>query len=49
MSAHTAKVRIYEQFARIGKALSAPARLELIDLLVQGERSVDALANEAQM
>src|ERR1041384_7437580 len=49
MSKHAAKVRIYEQFARIGKALAAPARLELLDLLVQGERSVDALAKEAQM
>lgn len=49
MSDHAAKTRIYEQFARIGKALSAPGRLELVDLLVQGERSVDALAKAAQM
>lgn len=49
MPDHDAKLRIYEQFARIGKALSAPGRLELVDLLVQGERSVDALAKEAQM
>src|SRR5690349_18273126 len=49
MADHSAKTRIYEQFARIGKALAAPARLELIDLLVQGERSVDALAKESQM
>jgi rhodanese-related sulfurtransferase len=49
MMDHVAKVRIYEQFARLGKALAAPARLELLDLLVQGERSVDALAREAQM
>jgi rhodanese-related sulfurtransferase/DNA-binding transcriptional ArsR family regulator len=49
MADHAAKQRIYEQFARIGKALAAPGRLELIDLLVQGERSVDALAKEAQM
>jgi DNA-binding transcriptional ArsR family regulator len=46
---HALKVRIYEQFARIGKALAAPARLELLDLLLQGERSVDALARETQM
>ncbi len=45
--ANTAKQRIYEQFARISKALAAPARLELLDLLTQGERSVDALAREA--
>lgn len=49
MPDHVAKQRIYEQFARIGKALGAPGRLELIDLLVQGERPVDALAKEAQM
>jgi rhodanese-related sulfurtransferase len=49
MADHAAKQRIYEQFARIGKALAAPGRLELIDLLAQGERSVDALAKETQM
>jgi len=49
MSADTAKERIYEQFARIGKALAAPGRLQLIDLLTQGERPVDALAREAAM
>lgn len=46
---HLAKQRIYEQFARIGKALGSPARLELLDLLVQGERSVDALAVATEM
>jgi len=49
MPDHSAKQRIYDQFARIGKALAAPGRLELIDLLVQGERPVDALAREASM
>lgn len=49
MTDHAAKLRIYEQFARIGKALAAPGRLELIDLLAQGERPVDALAQQAQM
>ncbi len=49
MIGHAAKQRVYEQFARIGKALAAPGRLALIDLLVQGERSVDALAKEATM
>lgn len=46
---HLAKQRIYEQFARIGKALGSPARLELLDLLVQGERSVDALATATEL
>ncbi len=49
MPSHQSKQRIYEQFARIGKALSAPARLELVDLLAQGERPVDALAREADL
>jgi rhodanese-related sulfurtransferase len=41
------KDAIYEQFARIGKAVSSPKRLELLDLLCQGERTVDVLAKES--
>jgi rhodanese-related sulfurtransferase len=41
------KTAIYEQFARIGKATSNPSRLELLDLLCQGPRTVEALAREA--
>jgi rhodanese-related sulfurtransferase/DNA-binding transcriptional ArsR family regulator len=40
------KNRLYEQFARVGKALSSPHRLELLELLGQGERTVDSLAGE---
>ena len=47
--ARLAKQRLYAQFARIGKALAAPARLELLDLLGQGECSVDALAGAATL
>jgi len=43
------KTAMYEQFARVGKALANPARLELIDLLAQGERSVEELAGAAGM
>ncbi|MBW1995079.1 MAG: winged helix-turn-helix transcriptional regulator, partial [Deltaproteobacteria bacterium] len=43
------KDSIYEQFARIGKAVSSPKRLELLDLLCQSERTVEALAKEAGM
>jgi rhodanese-related sulfurtransferase/DNA-binding transcriptional ArsR family regulator len=43
------KDQLYEQFARITKALSSARRLELIDLLAQGERTVEALANETGM
>lgn len=37
---------LYEQVARIGKALSSPKRLELLEMLAQGEKTVDALAVE---
>src|SRR5438128_4563207 len=40
------KDRLYGQFARIGKALASPHRLELLELLAQGERTVESLANE---
>jgi DNA-binding transcriptional ArsR family regulator len=40
------KGRLYGQFARIGKALSSPHRLEMLELLAQGERTVDSLAVE---
>ncbi|MFC0213684.1 ArsR/SmtB family transcription factor [Paenibacillus chartarius] len=38
------KDRLYQEFARIGKCLSSPKRLELLDLLSQGPKSVDQLA-----
>ena len=40
------KDELFEQFARIGKALSSGRRLELLELLAQGERSVEDLAVE---
>ncbi len=40
------KDAIYEQFSRIGKAVSSPKRLELLDILCQGERTVETLAKE---
>lgn len=48
MKNRATKNLLYEQVARIGKAASSPKRLELLDLLAQGEKSVDALANEVQ-
>lgn len=36
----------YEQLARIGKAVSSPKRIELLELVLQGERTVESLANE---
>src|SRR4030095_16966419 len=41
------KNHLNEQVARIGKAVASPKRLELIELLCQGEKTVDVLAAEA--
>lgn len=41
------KDAIYGQFARLGRAVAAPRRLELIDLLSQSPRTVEALAQQA--
>jgi rhodanese-related sulfurtransferase/DNA-binding transcriptional ArsR family regulator len=43
------KNQLYEQFARIGKALSSAHRLELLEVLAQGEHSVEELAKETGM
>lgn len=43
------KDQLYEQFERVAKALANRHRLELIDLLAQGERTVEDLAREASM
>jgi len=43
------KTQLYEHVARIGKALASPKRLELIELLAQGEKTVDLLAMRTGM
>jgi rhodanese-related sulfurtransferase len=43
------KNQVYEQFARIGKALSSAHRLELLEVLAQGEHNVEAVARETDM
>ena len=44
MSNANVKTDLFEQFARIGKALGSARRLEMLDFLAQAERSVEALA-----
>jgi rhodanese-related sulfurtransferase/DNA-binding transcriptional ArsR family regulator len=46
MEKRTIKDILYEQVARIGKATSSPKRLELLELLAQGEKSVEVMADE---
>ena len=40
------KDRLYAEFARIGKAIASPQRLEILELLAQGERTVESIASE---
>ena len=44
MASRQAKDALFEAIALMGKAFSSPRRLELLDLLAQGPRSVDELA-----
>jgi len=43
------KDRLYGQYARIGKALASPLRLEMLELLAQSERTVESLADELNL
>jgi rhodanese-related sulfurtransferase len=49
MTGREVKDGLYGQFARIGKAVAHPKRIELLDLLCQGERSVEVLAQAATL
>jgi rhodanese-related sulfurtransferase/DNA-binding transcriptional ArsR family regulator len=49
MSHRPFKNKLYAEFARVGTALASDKRLELLDLLSQGPRYVDALAAEMEM
>jgi rhodanese-related sulfurtransferase len=49
MGDRAAKTELFDQFARVGKALGSGKRLELMDLLAQGERPVDALARACEL
>lgn len=46
MNPRTLKDLLYEQVARIGKAFASPKRLELLEMLAQGEKTVEALTSE---
>ncbi|UQZ33423.1 ArsR family transcriptional regulator [Paenibacillus sp. PK3_47] len=43
------KERLYQEFARVGKSLSSPKRLEILDLLSQGPKSVELLSKSSGM
>lgn len=47
MNARQTKDLLYEHVARIGKAVSSPRRLELLEILAQGEKTVELLAADA--
>ena len=49
MADHTAKTALFTEFAAVGKALSNPGRLVVLDVLAQGPRSVDELASASDM
>jgi len=47
MKTEVTKAYLYEHVARIGKAISSPKRLELLELLAQGEKTVETLAAQS--
>lgn len=49
MGSRSFKDSLYAEFAVLGKALANPHRLEILDLLGQGERSVEQVAREAAL
>src|SRR5918911_4299027 len=49
MADRAAKMALFDEFARIGKALASGRRMELLDVLANGERTVEGLARETGM
>jgi rhodanese-related sulfurtransferase len=47
MSEQAAKTALYDEIALVGKAMASGRRMELLDVLANGERTVEALAAEA--
>jgi rhodanese-related sulfurtransferase/predicted transcriptional regulator len=46
MGDRATKAALFDEFARVGKALASGRRIELLDVLANGERTVEALARE---
>lgn len=49
MNNRALKDLLYEQVARVGKALGSPRRLEILEILAQGEKAVEAVAGEIEI
>lgn len=49
MDTRTLKDLLYEQVARVGKALASPKRLEILEMLAQGEKAVETIAAEVSI
>ena len=46
MNNRSLKDLLYEQVSRVGKALSSPKRLEILEMLAQGEKAVETISAE---
>lgn len=46
MDNRTLKDLLYEQVASVGKTLSSPKRLEILEMLAQGEKAVETISDE---
>ena len=49
MTGREFKDRLYEQLGRIAKGLDSPRRLEMLEVLAQGEHSVEDLAGQTDL
>jgi rhodanese-related sulfurtransferase len=49
MADRTAKTALFDEFARVAKALASGRRIELLDVLANGERTVEGLARETAL
>jgi rhodanese-related sulfurtransferase len=49
MSKRATKEALFDEFARVAKALSSGRRAEIVDVLANGERSVESLASEVHL